>query len=257
VIVLRPTKAALSVDAENTFLQCIPQQRMLRSPLLRFTAVAYVVWFVSYLLRELLPYSLVWACNCAACAVMLARTLLMFNVTNRALFTALLRQFEPLWLSGNALICLGASVATAVSAGDRAYWTERGWPVDAQPAAYVASQVCLFVLIALVHFSHIRVDSIPVLSQRMRLLFIVLSLLVFAGIFAENVRGHADIQATLPISFFVFQTDSVQLRDTALLNFFILNVKHMVKTLRRPRETLLVYTGFQIAFREQTRTQTG
>jgi hypothetical protein len=91
---------------------------------------------------------------------------------------------------------------------------------------------------------------LPALSHRLRLLFLSSGLLVLLVIFLDNVRGSADIHTPLSIAAFVFATDTVQLRNTCLLNVSLLMAKVMIKSVRRPRQTTLLCTNFDIQFEE-------
>jgi hypothetical protein len=73
-------------------------------------------------------------------------------------------------------------------------------------------------------------------------------MIFFAIVFVDNILNRSDIQTPLAIDFFVFETDTIQLRNASLLNLFILNAKMLVKTIRRPRETMILSQSFETHF---------
>jgi hypothetical protein len=159
----------------------------------------------------------------------------------------LYKQYEWLWLAGNFLLFFAVSVATGVSDGDLAYWAERhGWPVYDYFAAFVTYQVCLFGTATLSILNFVRMDAIPALPRRLRQIPYVQAFVYFIVVCIDNSRGHADIQTPLSVSFFVFDTDTVQLRNACILNGFILTAKMFLKTVRRPRETVILNSSFDI-----------
>jgi hypothetical protein len=209
--------------------------------------VGQSLFVIIWALRDLLPFWLVWCATYVTFTIGVIRTVVVSNATNQRIMRDLYTQYEWLWLAGNFLLYFAVCAATGVSAGDSAYWVERnGWPVYDYFAAYAAYQVCLSGIPTLAGLHFIRLDAIPALTRRQRQISYLQALVFATVIFIDNAVGRADIQTPLSISFFVFETNTVQLRNACLLNVFIFTAKMFLKSLRRPRETVILSSSFDI-----------
>jgi hypothetical protein len=254
-IVLSTTKSPIAADADDTVFRCMSHERILNSPFLRLIAVLGLVWWLQYTLRETLPFWLLCSFNVAHFAIGVARLLIMFNAMITRIASELLRQFDTLWLFGNLTVYFISSTASSLSDGDRAYWRDRGWPVDSYFIAYAAYQVSLFGWIAMAFFAFIRVDALPGVSQSQRFAFASVGVMFFIEVFVDNCLGRADIQTPIRVPF-LFETDTIQLRNTSLINLAILVAKMCVKMIARAGETVSLCTTLQIEVLHEHSLQT-